>query len=246
MKTTYNRRRGANLTSSRWAAYAAAGASSAFGTAATTEGHIHYSGEVNSVFRPPQSQSIGVDIKRSFPLEGGAYIVFEQLFSQSLIDYALFGIKGAAVSNEIRGRKGGGFGFGYPSNLDRGEEVSHGNFFIPAADFYAVLADNYYGGGHFHERGFGFIGFRFNTGAGTQYGWARILTTGDPKESFVVIDYAWGDPGDPITTGRRGLHNHPTMNRTSVPTSGSLGFLALGAAGLRAWRRQRAVEAQEL
>lgn len=96
-----------------------------------------------------------------------------------------------------------------------------------------MLADNYYGGGYFHEPGVGFVGFRFDTGAGTQYGWARIRTTGDPKEFFVVVAYAWGDPGDPIMTGKRALQDRSTAKAVPAPTSGSLGFLALGATGLR-------------
>ena len=51
----------------------------------------------------------------------------------------------------------------------------------------------------------GFVGFRFNTGNGTQYGWARIETTNDGNNRIhdVIKDYAWGDAGDVILTGQK-------------------------------------------
>lgn len=77
----------------------------------------------------------------------------------------------------------------------------------------------------------GFIGFKFDVANGTQYGWVRInVDTGAPTHEFTVVDYASGDPGQRILTGQ-----------TSVPDSGgSLGLLAIGCAGLLAWRAQRA------
>ena len=76
--------------------------------------------------------------------------------------------------------------------------------------------------------GIGFIGFKFNTGGGDQYGWARIeMILG--RNRFKLIDYAYGDPGDRIKAGEKfGGH---------MPTLESLAGLAIGAAGLLAWRR---------
>jgi hypothetical protein len=49
-------------------------------------------------------------------------------------------------------------------------------------------------------------------------------------------DYAWGDPGDTIRTGQ--ISSAGDMVDT-VTESGSVGLLALGAAGLIAWRKRR-------
>jgi hypothetical protein len=77
------------------------------------------------------------------------------------------------------------------------------------------------------DAGIGFAGFRFDNGSGPQYGWARIDMDGAPGNSFTLVDFAWADVGDSITAGQ-------------VPEPGSLALLALGGAGLLAWRTRRA------
>ena len=59
-----------------------------------------------------------------------------------------------------------------------------------------------------------------------EFGWARITMDGTIANTFTLVDYAWGDPGQQIATGQ-------------IPEPGSLALLAIGAAGLLAWRRQR-------
>jgi len=51
-----------------------------------------------------------------------------------------------------------------------------------------------------------------------------------------MFEYAWGDPGDSIQTGQKRNPNESV----AVPESGSLGLLALGAAGVDAWHNRRA------
>jgi len=84
--------------------------------------------------------------------------------------------------------------------------------------------------------GYGFIGFRFNNGAGVQYGWARIKMSGVPHYDFVLLDYAYADPGERLMAGQT-LEN--TSSDEQAPDQGSLGGLALGAVGLLAWRKSR-------
>jgi hypothetical protein len=101
----------------------------------------------------------------------------------------------------------------------------------------------------FLEPGTYCAGFRFNTGAGMQYGWVRIRWGGCSWNGYTVKDYGWGDPGDKIKAGQRQLHEDETQVAPQAAKSpdaispadsqGSLGLLALGAVGLRAWRNSR-------
>jgi len=55
---------------------------------------------------------------------------------------------------------------------------------------------------------------------------------GTERESgFKVLDYAFADPGEPIFAGQ-------TSSDEQAPDQGSLGGVALGAAGLLAWRKK--------
>ena len=87
------------------------------------------------------------------------------------------------------------------------------------------------------HRGIGFIGFRFNNGAGVQYGWARIkMKGGGPAQHFILLDYAYADPGERLTAGQT---SEGILSDEQAPDQGSLGGLALGAVGLLAWRKSR-------
>lgn len=203
-------------------AYATAGAATALAGVNSAEADIHYSGMLNVPF-PAQSSSVG-----TFALDNGAVIRFANINSYySSAGVALFRIQGAAVSNMFRGSAVGGFR--YPSNLASNALVSGGPFAAHNANFFATLA---YAGGFAHSKflaaGTGFIGFRFNGGGGIEYGWARVTMEGAPGNGFTLVDYAWGDTGTAIMAGQ-----------TAVPEPGSLGLLAIGAAGLLFWRKQR-------
>jgi MYXO-CTERM domain-containing protein len=54
---------------------------------------------------------------------------------------------------------------------------------------------------------------------------------GGLRNTFEVVDYAYGDPGDRVFAGQMSDSGAP-------PVLESLGGLALGAVGLLAWRRR--------
>jgi MYXO-CTERM domain-containing protein len=49
---------------------------------------------------------------------------------------------------------------------------------------------------------------------------------------FRLVDYAYADPGEPIRAGQ-------ASSNEMVPDQSSLGWLALGATGVLAWRKRR-------
>jgi hypothetical protein len=63
---------------------------------------------------------------------------------------------------------------------------------------------------------------------------------GSPSYEFILVDYAWADPGDSIQTGQK----KSGATGQAVSKSGSLGLLATGATGLKAWRQQKAAAPQ--
>lgn len=209
------------MVTSRWVAYGTAGAATTLGVA-TVEAEIHYSGIIN------EPVSFG---EKTFPLSNGAVLWFEH--SQTTTDYtwAKFELRSAAVSNGWRSEGA----FNGPRNLTPNRPVSRGSF----GDGLAILATAPSCFGYqFCQRGFAIVGFKFNTGGGTQYGWARLRMRGDipPKNSFYVVDYAWADVGERIRTLQT---NDSSQEQGAVTPSGSLGLLALGKAGLELWRAQR-------
>jgi len=97
------------------------------------------------------------------------------------------------------------------------------------------------GSQQWRDPGVGFVGFRFNSGAGIQYGWARVRMGGASRSNgFLLIDYAYADPGQGIRAGE-GIPRagEDGQDMSEGPDEGSLGGLALGAVGLLAWRKSR-------
>src|SRR5262249_20770178 len=114
--------------------------------------------------------------------------------------------------------------------------------------FFATMAEGSFGG-WWLSPGVGFVGFRFNSGAGIQYGWARVRMGGaNRNNAFRLIDYAYADPGEAIRAGEgipRAGEDDQDMSDEQGPNEGSLGGLALGAVGLLAWRESRSQTASE-
>ena len=145
---------------------------------------------------------------------------------------ASFGLRGATTES-IRGT--GPASFGQASRLHRGYLVSTGTF-IGGSHVDLFLGFHHDLKNPWGRPGFGYVGFRFDVGNGVQYGWARLRTLGAPENGFIVEGYAWADPGERIRVGQTQSRNEQA---DAVPESGSLGVLALGAAGLDAWREGR-------
>jgi hypothetical protein len=223
-----------SLSDTRWLAYATAGVAGAFGLSSSAEAEIHYSGDV--------SIKLTGNAQASLPLSNGASLVFENIYGGTFfLQHFHFLMKGV-ISGSAR-TYFHSFNRALLDNLHVGENVSAGEFFSVAGNpafgaLFTFLSDGefappYSGGGWSR----GFVGFRFNIGNGTQYGWARIGTKldSDGRARDIIKDYAWGDVGDAILTGQ--TQSLQQGNANSV--SGSLGLLAFGAQGLDAWRTLR-------
>lgn len=200
-----------------------AGAASAFG-AVSAEASITYSGPINQEFSGRASGT--------FPLEGvGNFLVALHHSNGSILNEGSYGatfyLRGTTPS---QGRAVAGFlvnSVAYASKLRFGQTIN----LRPFAYLGALLAGSRYPSAPWNEVGTGFLGFRFKGPGGLQYGWARIDFTDSSHHDFTFIDYAFADPGERITAGQTG---------GTVPESGgSLGLLALGCAGLLAWRTAR-------
>jgi hypothetical protein len=219
------------IASSRWAAYTAAAAASSLVAVGSAEAAIHYSGPINQKVTGGKRIVIPLDpaggslVLRHFDLFYGSSS-FPDGGSGSLFVYAA--VSGAAVGmtsacdTETAS----------VSRLNQRDSIS-GRHFVPAG---GVLATNHGSGcngkrGQFLVPGTGFVGFKFNNGAGVQYGWARVTVQGSPDNKFKLVDFAYGDPGDTILAGQRSSHSASLE---------SLGALALGGTALLAWRRRRA------
>jgi len=220
MKTNKLRSKPTSIAKTRWASYAAAGAATAFIVSNSVEGAIHYSGHLNKLFPPNKDTARKIHLNQP-----GNFLFFERIAAAGQDVFAAYGI----VSAGFRGFTVSSGGF--VSKLSFGEEISVG-YFVRSGAGLGTMAHAFSQGTQWGDRGTGYVGFRFNNGAGIQYGWARVRMSGQPENAFRVVDCAYADPGEPIKAGQ-------TSSDEQVPDQGSLGGLALGAAGLLAWRKSR-------
>ena len=233
MKPKKLRRKHASIAKGRWAAYATAGAASAVTCVDSAQATIHYSGRINQKFH---YESVTFQLDQ---LGDSFYLNHEPHY------YSTSSIRGASAHFGINALAGASFAGFYNtcaynpevasiSNLDRGDVIS-AKPFVPGDRGILFTADGFdCGGGNRGQFGgeeIAFIGFKFNNGNGDRYGWARIKT-GGPDAAYKLIDYAYGDVGDRIRAGQ-------TSSNEMLPEEGSLGWLAVGAVGLMAWRKIR-------
>jgi len=213
-----------SISTSRWLAYASAGAARMLTSVSSADAEIHYSGRVDFRFGPDENKSA------TFPLEqSGNYLLFtHKTFGRTAAAFQAVGLRsGSFVGLSL-------FEYASVYRLKRAQNhyISDGHF----AEFYDFGYLYQVGGlGQWRKEGISFVGFRFNNGAGRQYGWARVHMGGGPLDwGFIVLDYAYADPGEPIRPGQTS-----SSAKDDVTEEGSLGLLATGAAGLTLWRQRR-------
>jgi hypothetical protein len=222
-----HRPRRARINPARWTIYATAGAATAVVCAPSAEGDIHHF-DVNESF-DARNTSHTYQFER-FGLVPGAALYFLHAAGANGGRAAFF-IGATNSAHTATGQFVGiqSNGFTYVGKISSNLNVSTLPGFLPSNGKLASLASGAgFPNSQWLDAGTGFIAFRFNLGAGREYGWARVrMDEGIPFHPFTLIDYAFADPGESISTGQ-------------VPEPGSLGLLALGGAGLLAWRQKRA------
>ncbi len=218
---------------SRWAAYTSAGAATALMGANSAQAEIHYSGRVDIDLDPSRGETAQAFLQLDQPADV-IHPWCKRWYSSTNGGDARFfvsAVGGASIVGHLDNR-GGGLPRNYVSKLPLGQNISSRDF-VRGNDPYNQLA---YLVGYSHsewtEKGRGFVGFRFNDGTGIRYGWARLYMTGAKKNSYRLIDYAYGDVGEPVKAGQK-------RSRGDGLYVESLGGLALGAVGLSLWRRRR-------
>jgi hypothetical protein len=184
-----SRKASVQISSNRWVAYATAGAATAVAGASTAEASIHYSGVINQVI-DAQTSSSAVFHFNLAPGASFSPFFFRVNFNSGI---AAIGVHGA-VTAMFNGFHGGAGSYPYVSRLATGQNpAAHAFIGATNAAFpgYGTLAfRGGYGNDQWLAAGTGFVGFRFNTGAGVQYGWVRLNMSGSPDNHFTMVDYA--------------------------------------------------------
>ncbi len=219
----------ASIDGNRWSKYLVAGAA---GTFAMLGPHAELDAEITTISVNSLLEDPVVDgyLQLFGPYTfgaSGASFAFQQGFSETGAGQGQLAVVG--VGNlQIAGFASGPYN--YPSNLAYGANVSTQSFGVLAGNRGDMAWGSGYTNSQFVAPGTGYIGFQFDLGGGTQYGYAELNVFGVPDNRATFVQYSWGDVGDSISVGQVA---------NAVPEPGALGILALGAVGVGAWRRRR-------
>src|SRR6266700_4371698 len=128
MKADRRNRQASKLPHLRWTSYASAAGATTAGAIATADAEIQYSGPVDYKFQGSSTVKT-----HKFPLSNGAYLIGAINHVRFLnYDYAYCGVRGAGVSNSVRGPGNVGV-FCRVAALPGRSVVSAGDFTIAGA-----------------------------------------------------------------------------------------------------------------
>ena len=226
------------LSKARWAGYAAAGAATLLGTHESAEAGIFYSGPLSVHLDGSTQEGIENTDAWGIDLPGGGSVDLLMAHQGSMSNGTKFGIAYANTffstrMGKIAGikRTPGTVPFYYADRLEFGDFVSVKADQSPR-EFWnmgTLAASSGFSYSQFLNSGPGYIGFSFDAGGGTQYGWLQVnMNDGAPHNDFTILGYAYAGVGESIYAGQN-----------AVPEPGSLGLLAIGGIGLLLWRRAR-------
>jgi hypothetical protein len=213
------------VVASRWAAYSAAASAAAAGGALTSEAEAAITVVDVNVFLEDRTQGDGYfDVFGAYGFGGaGASFVFQQAFNEIGTSVGVLTVIGGGNIDFAGGVAGA---YAYPSNLAYGAALSAQSFGVPAGSRGDMAWGAGYTNSQFLNAGTSYLGFRFDLGGGTQYGWAELDMEGAIGNRATFVRYAWADVGESITVGQ-------------IPAPGAVAALALGAAGVGGFRRSR-------
>ncbi len=170
MKMHSRKNRVVKIPATRWLAYAGAGAATALTGTSAADAGIHYSGRVDTTFMGMENKEV------AFPLDqpGNSIVFFHSYIDSIVAGQAYLQVQGLSSAAFI----------GYLSNFlespnvsqltGRGRYISRGNFLTNYSFGTMAGVINHIVRGDWQDGGLGFVGFPFNGGSGTQYGWARV------------------------------------------------------------------------
>jgi hypothetical protein len=203
-----------------WRLYAAAGAA-ALAAGSAADAAIIYGTTANATH-----VSSSAEVKSQFPI-GNAHASAIHGTSGGESNFAI--LAGGQFFVEGSGFRGFPLLDNFPLNAAIGGKIKSANAWVAGSS----------GGpryGNFANNLTGFAGLELSNG---DLGWLRLKVTSNGDggaDAIKAIDWAYNDtPGAPINAGQ---------TSSAVPEPSALGLLAMGSAGVLAWRRRRTAPAR--